>query len=240
MRGVRTRIGAVVPANNSVLEPEFWSRLPPSHVLYVTRLLATGDLTAAAVHAMEKGLSAAVEQLDATGVDVLLYADMVTTFVMDADWNEDKTAEIAAQIDTPCISAWTALKSALRTARTKRLAVGTPYPRHLHALVRPFFEGLGFEVVSDATLDIVAMRDVPKVAPDRLEAFVRSLGWRDADAVVLLATDLPTFDSLEEIERVIDRPVLSSNQTLLWAALRVTGLRDRIDGLGRLGHMNTQ
>jgi maleate cis-trans isomerase len=232
---VRSRLGAVIPANNSVLEPEFWSRLPDAHALYATRLLAKGDLTPQAVHEMEAGVDAAVEQLEATGIDVLIYADMVTTFVLSADWNERKTAELSERIGVPCISAWTALRDALAATGAKRIALGTPYPSAIHALAPPFFEGRGFEVVSDATLAITAMRDVPKVTPDRLAQFVGGLGADDAEAVVLLATDLPTFASLEPLEHALGRPVLSSNQTLLWSALRTVGYRAPIPGLARLG-----
>jgi len=232
---VEGRIGAVIPANNSVLEPEFWSLLPPSYALYATRLLAKGDLTPEAVVKMESGLSAAVEQLEATGIDVLIYADMVTTFVMSAEWNEQMTAEIGARIGRPCVSAWTAMRDALAALRVKRVALGTPYPKSIHDLVIPFFEERGLEVVGDGTLDILAMRDVPTVTSERLEAFVRDLDWRDSEAIVLLATDLPTFASLEPIERDLQRTTLSSNQTLLWASLRAAGYSGPIAGLGRLG-----
>lgn len=235
MYDIVARLGAVIPANNSVLEPEFWSRLPDRYALYATRLLAKGDLTPEAVHKMEAGLDTAVEQLEATGIDVLIYADMVTTFVMSADWNERKTAELSERIGAPCISAWTALRDALAATGSERIALGTPYPAAIHALVAPFFEDRGFGVVGDATLDITAMRDVPKVTPERLVAFVRGLDADDADAVILLATDLPTFASLDPLEQSLQRPVLSSNQTLLWAALRAAGFRDPIPGLGRLG-----
>ena len=235
MYNVKAKIGAIIPANNSVLEPEFWSRLPSFYALYATRLLVRGDLTAEAVRQMESGLDASVDQLAATGIDVLAYMDMVTTFVMKARWNEQKTEEISARIGVPCISAWTALRDALAAMNIRRITLGTPYPRTLHELTRPFFEENGFEVVDNGTLDIVAMREVPNVTPTRLQAFVQSLEWREADAVVLLATDLPTFDSLEHLEKRLERTVLSSNQTLLWASLRQAGYGEPISGLGRLG-----
>ena len=37
------RIGLIVPANNSVIEPEFWSVLPPGVAAYGTRVMAKGD-----------------------------------------------------------------------------------------------------------------------------------------------------------------------------------------------------
>jgi maleate isomerase len=119
---------------------------------------------------------------------------------------------------TPCISAWTALRDALGKLRARRLVIGTPYPASIHALVPRFFAERGFDVTSHGTLDIVAMREVPAVDATRLQAFVRTLRPRGCDALVLLATDLPTFNSIATLEQEHDIAVLTSNQTLLWAA----------------------
>ena len=63
MFGAKGRIGLLVPANNGVLEPELWSRLPPEVALYATRLLARGDLTPKAVRSMEQQVDRGVEEL---------------------------------------------------------------------------------------------------------------------------------------------------------------------------------
>lgn len=228
------RIGAIVPANNSVIEPELWRSMPNDVALYVTRILAKGNLTPAAVRRMEKQVDRAVELLAVTGVDVMLYADMVTTFIMEDGWNERKTAEIAERAGVACLSPWTALRQALAALRVTRFALGTPYPRNIHALARPCFERAGYAVTGDATLDILAMREVPKVSAARLAELVAGLRCDRAEAVVLLATDLPTFAAIRDLEEQVDLPLLTSNQTLLWAALRALGRRDRVAGLGRL------
>jgi len=228
------KIGLIVPANNSVIEPELWSVLPRGVAVYATRILARGNLTPDAVRQMETQVDRAVEELAATGVDVIAYADMVTTFIMQKGWNEEKVAQIAKHAGVGCVSAWTSLRDALKALRVRRFALGTPYPAAIHATARPFFEAQGFDVVGDATLDILAMRDVPKVDAAALERFVASLPKAGADAVVLLATDLPTFGSIARLERACGCPVLTSNQTILWAALRAAGVTDRVANLGRL------
>lgn len=232
--GANGRIGLIVPANNSVLEPECWSVLPPGVALYATRIIAKGDLTPDAVRRMEQQVDRAVDEIVATGVDVVLYADMVTTFIMEPGWNEARTQAIAAAAGAPCVSAWTALRDALAALSIRRFALGTPYPAAIHALAPPFFAQRGFTVTGDATLDIVAMRDVPKVRPERLQRFVAGLDRAGAEAVVLLATDLPTFRSIGALEREFDLPVLSSNQVLLWRALRALGQSQSLPALGRL------
>lgn len=232
--GSKGRIGLVVPANNSVIEPELWSVVPADVSLHAARILARGDLTPQAIHRMESDTGAAVEQIAATGVDVIAYCDMVTTFVMQAQWNESTMERLSKTTGVPCISAWTALRDALAKVGARRLAIGTPYPAAIHALVPPFFQQRDFQVSAHATLDILAMREVPTVDAARLEAFVAKLNPRDSDAVVLLATDLPTFSSIASLESQYGVPVLSSNQTILWRALSQLDVGRGVRGLGRL------
>jgi maleate cis-trans isomerase len=232
--GANGRIGLIVPANNSVIEPEFWSVLPPGCAAHATRLLAKGDLTPDAIRRMERDADAALEAIAATGVDVIAYCDMVTTFIMEPGWNEAAVERFSRAAGVPCISAWTALRDALRKLGARRLAIGTPYPAAIHALVPKFFAERGFEVRTHATLDIVAMREVPTVDAERLKSFVRTLDPARCDALVLLATDLPTFGAIRELESEHGIAVLSSNQTLVWAALSVLKAPlDRVE-LGRL------
>ena len=231
--GSKARIGLVVPANNSVIEPELWSVLPPGCAVYATRLLAKGDLTPAAIRRMERDADAAVAALAATGVDLIAYCDMVTTFIMEPGWNEAAVGRFAEAAATPCISAWTALRDALAKLGARRLAIGTPYPALIHALVPPFLRERGFEVKSHATLDILAMREVPTVDAARLAEFVSRLETRACDALVLLATDLPTFGSVASLEQALGIPVLTSNQTILWRALSELGVTG-VKNLGRL------
>ena len=232
--GPRCKIGLVVPANNSVIEPEFWSVLPAGVAAYATRIMARGNLTPEAVRLMETQVDRAVDELAATGVDVIAYADMVTTFIMEKGWNEAKVAHIAERTGTQCVSAWTSLRDALKTLGVRRLALGTPYPAAIHAMALPFFEAQGFAVVGNATLDVLAMHDVPKIDGPMLEAFVSALPRSGADALVLLATDLPTFGSIAKLEQACGCPVLSSNQVILWAALRAAGVAERPHGMGML------
>ncbi len=234
--GRKGRLGAIIPANNSVIEPEWWSVLPAEVALYATRILAEGALTPEAVHAMEANVDRAVGELAATGVDVIAYCDMVTTFIMAPGWTETKVAAIAAATSTPAISAWTALRDALGHLGITRFALGTPYPNAIHAMTMPFFNACGYNVVGDATLDVVQMRDVPKISAERLSGFVDSIPRPGAQAIVLLATDLPSFAALSGLETKIGVPILTSNQTLLWSALRAAGVKASIKNLGRLFH----
>jgi maleate cis-trans isomerase len=56
--------------------------------------MARGALTHEAIERMERQVDRAVDELAATGVDVIAYADMVTTFIMARDWNEQAMSKL--------------------------------------------------------------------------------------------------------------------------------------------------
>ncbi len=126
------------------------------------------------------------------------------------------------------------MERALAAIGARRLAIGSPYPAAIHPLAVAYFRKVGFDVVADATLDVLAVRDVPQVSANAVVDLATSIARPAADAIVLLATDLPTFDAIETIENSTGRPLLSCNQAILWAALGRRGVRIEGKGLGRL------
>ena len=234
MADPRYKIGLIVPANNTVIEPEFWSLALDDTAFYSTRVMAKGNLTKEAVFQMEETVDRAVDELAATGVDLIVYADMVTTFIMDPEWNDVRTKEISERSGIPCISAWTALRDGLETMGLSSFALGTPYPTDIHTLAPPYFRSRGYTITSDETLNIVSMRDVPKVAASEILEFARRLSKTPCEAIILLATDLRTFDVIELIEDELGIPLLTSNQTILWSALRTLQFPLFSKGRGKL------
>ena len=78
------------------------------------------------------------------------------------------------------------------------------------------------------------MADVPRVSRERVRELAAGLDRASAEAIVLLATDLPTFDVIAALEDELGVPVLTSNQTLLWDSLLKAGVAANMVGLGRL------
>ncbi len=234
MYGWRGKIGLLVPANNSVIEPELGRVLPDGVSLYATRMLARGDLTEEAIRAMEPQADRGVEELMATGVDLIAFADMVTTFVMPQDWSQRRMKQIAERTGRPCITAASALWAALEALGRRAVSIATPYPRNLHDRVAPFFESLDYKVISHDTADILAMSEVPRRPPQEAYRLARSVCRLETEVLVILATDFRTFEILDALEQDTGCPAVSSNQALLWHAIRTLGVKDRLPELGTL------
>ena len=56
----------------------------------------------------------------------------------------------------------------------------------------------------------------------------------DADVLFISCTALPVLDIIEKLEKKLNKPVLSSNQALIWDALEKIGKNNDIQGFGKL------
>ena len=55
-----------------------------------------------------------------------------------------------------------------------------------------------------------------------------------ADAYFLSCANIHAIDVIDDLEKALQRPVVTSNQAALWCALRTIGIRDTVPGLGSL------
>ena len=78
------------------------------------------------------------------------------------------------------------------------------------------------------------MANIYAESQERAYELARLADVPDADAVVLSGTGLPTIGVLEELERELRKPVISSNQASLWAALRLARITDAVADFGSL------
>ena len=60
------------------------------------------------------------------------------------------------------------------------------------------------------------------------------LETKNTDALFISCTALPVLNILDKLEQAIQKPVLSSNQTLIWDTIRSVGYKSPIKGYGKL------
>jgi maleate cis-trans isomerase len=158
---------------------------------------------------------------------------MVSCLVKGPDWTR-KTSETLGSAAVPFQTAAGALFTALRHLAARRVAVFSPYAETDAATIPSYFAAWGVEVLANVCRS--ALADPHVVVGTYPERLFRDLARMPrADALCILATDLPTLAILEPLERTWGGPVVSSNQSLLWWLLRTAGVPDPLPGLGALG-----
>ena len=240
MLGWRARIGVLVPPGNPTVEPELYRMAPSGVSVHFARLDSSSSASAPGAHGgMEDRTQAYVDSLPAVAPVLGAVNPAIVALAFTAASYSNGFAREAALADriasltgSPALTAAQAILAALEHLGVKRLALGTPYPESISAMGRAYWEAAGLTVAGYARLSGVT--NIYDESEERAYRLARQADVPDADAVLLSGTGLPTIGVLELLERDLGKPVVSSNQALLWRALRMAGVREPVPGFGRL------
>ncbi|MFC8870156.1 Asp/Glu racemase [Streptomyces sp. NPDC057148] len=116
-----------------------------------------------------------------------------------------------------------AVTDALRAVGARRLAVVHPYQEPVDRLLAAYLEDSGFDVVALTPLGLDAVEDVYTVDEQQVLDVVVAGDHREADALFISCTALPTYDALPHLEKRLGKPVISANQATAWALLDAVG-----------------
>jgi maleate isomerase len=182
---------------------------------------------------MTARLGEAQEALLDSRVDAIAYGCMVSCLVKGATWERDSCHALGGR-GVPFQTAAGALRDALVTLGARSVAVFSPYQRATAARIPQHFAAWGVEVVANRTRETLA--DPHVVVRSHPEDLFRDLiQVPSADALCILATDLPTCGIIQALEASRGAPVVTSNQAVLWWLLRASGVNDGLAELGALG-----
>lgn len=225
------RIGLLVPSSNTTMEPDFYAMAPRGVTVHTARMRLT-RVTPEALILMAEDTERAAGLLADAGVDVIVYGCTTGSLVGGVEWEEDLVRRIGEETGIPAVSTSSAVVDALRSLGAKRIGVATPYSEKLNGLEKRFLEDLGFQVTGIRGLGLLDNLDIGRVGRGTLEELVRSVA-EEADAIFVSCTNLPVVGLIEEFEKELDRPVVTSNQASMWAALRGR-VNPGVDGFGEL------
>jgi maleate cis-trans isomerase len=104
--------------------------------------------------------------------------------------------------------------------KLRRLAVVTPYPEWLLEPLKKFVADFGFEVVNIVGLGLEPI-EINRLGPEASYDFAKKADVKDAEGIIIVATNFRTLEVLKRLESELKKPVMSSNQALMWIARRM-------------------
>lgn len=232
-RNYRAKIGYVVIPNEMTIEAEMLEHCPDGVGMYFTRVMMPREISTEALAKCASGLAdAASKILPDDHVDVICYACTSGTVAMGEE-NTLTELKKGAPYAKPTALA-TSVVNALRAVGAKKIVAGCPYTDELASNVATFFENKGFDVLDWQGLKLDYDTDMIKISHEFIVEFAAALDKPEADAI-LLSCGAPRFmGAVEEIEKIVKKPVICSNQSMLWNTLRMAGINDKLDKLGIL------
>jgi|GEM_PF-14275 len=233
--GERARIGLLVLESDQTIEWEFRFLTDfPGVSVFHARLANDVIITPETLANMEAQLPVAAKLLPAyLGLKSLGYGCTSASTII----GEDRVAEIFedAHPGVPSSNPLTAAKAALAALGVKRLALLTPYSPDVTEAMQAKFVAAGIEVPVVGTFDEESDFVVGRIDRRSILQATLAVGQaEECDGVFISCTNLRAADIIEEAEQNLNKPVTASNHALAWHLLRLAGIDDRMNGLGRL------
>ena len=233
-QNLNPRIGLIALASDIIIEKDFLRIIKDQDIdFFVNRIEIYNPLTSENLIRMSQKVTDVTKDiLPNQKIDCVVYGCTSGTIAAGYDTIEEKIhlAKPEAKVTTPS----TAIVKALKQLKIKNVAVFTPYMKDLNNDVIEFLKKENFNVTSNSYFDIKNDTDIGKVDPEYLYDVLSKMDLKDADALFVSCTALPVLQIIQKLEKKLNKPVLSSNQALIWDTLKNIGKNVSINGFGKL------
>ena len=228
------KVGLLALSTDLTIERDFQSichSLPIN--LFVNRIHNENPLTKENLLKMYDQLESITEKiLPGEKINTVAYGCTSGTIAIGEDKVEEKIqlAKPGCHVTTPITSAI----KAFNKMNVKKIAVFTPYPESVNKTISEYLIKKNINVMSFSTFNLDLDVDFARVDPNYLSEILTKLNINDVDALFVSCTALPALEILDDVEKKINKPVFSSNQTLIWDTIRSVGYQSSIEGYGKL------
>ena len=228
------RIGLITLASDLRIEKDFNNIIFDKNIdLYCNRIKSYNPLTNETLKKMADDIPKVTENiLPDQKLDCVAYACTSGTIAAgySSIFQKVNLAKPNTKVTTPITSAINALKS----LKIKKLTIFTPYTDEINQSVINYFEKENIELSELSYFDLASDLDIGRVDPDYLFDVLTKIDLSNSDALFVSCTSLPVLSIIKELEKKINKVVLSSNQTLIWDTLKQIEFKKEIIGYGEL------
>jgi maleate isomerase len=235
---LRKRIGVMVPSTNTTCEADFQMVVPKGVTIHGQRLWLTND--AAGEEGMDR-MNAEIESgaryLATAKVDVIVYGCTTGSFYRGPGWDQEMLDVIQQAAGVPAVATSPSVVQALRFLGARKISVATPYPEWNNQKLRTYLEAVGFEVLNvegEPAASQAGNQGINDQDPEVVVDFASRVCLPEADALLCSCTAWRAVEAVDALEKRTGRPVVTSNQSTIWAALRKLGFSQSVHGFGKL------
>jgi len=228
------KVGLIALSTDQTIESDFnniCKNLPLD--IFINRIHNQNPLTKENLLKMQNDLESVTNKiLPDEKVNTIAYGCTSGTIAIGEKNVKEKilSAKPGCYVTTPVTSAM----KAFQKMNIKKIALFTPYPDAVNKTILDYFTKKNIEVLSFASLNLNLDSEFANVDPNYILEIASKLETKNVDALFISCTALPVLNIIDRLEQKIQKPVLSSNQTLIWDTIRSVGYKSPIKGYGKL------
>jgi maleate isomerase len=229
----RARIGFIIPSSNRMIEPQVQRFMPSGVVPHFTRIGMTNRHKAPIDQLLPRILDATALLADSK-CDITVLQCTGTSMSGGIDMEKHVMAEMERVSDRPALSAASSLTAAFQALGATRLVFISETKQEGHDNKVRFLREAGYDILADKAVGLAGSDTYCTMPPRLWHDVTLSLRRDDADAYFISCANIHSIDVIEELEGVLGKPVVTSNQAAIWCSLRAVGIGDAVPRLGHL------
>jgi maleate isomerase len=214
------RVGLIVPSSNTVIEVDFYRRLPTDVTLHTARMYLEETTPEGESAMLDDYLPRAVDDLRSARPDVVVFGCTSAGALRGNAYEAQLIERIAVQTEATTFSVAASVRAAVRGAGARRVGVITPYIDSLNVRIRESLESDGLQVAAIHGLGITDNFTIADVEPERITRFAAErFAGSDIELLFVSCTNFRALDAQQRIQAALGVPVVTSNQAALAAVL---------------------
>ena len=238
------KIGVLVPFTNTNLEPDMMALCPEGCTMHFERL-GGYDVDEVPDSNQMAGLGASdltqsLRLICGVRPAVVLYGCTSATLTHGPKFDQSLAQQIKTMSGAHALTAAGSLVIALQALGIRKLGFASPYVGEINRKATTFLEDFGFETVK--TVDIgrnLSNYGQGELKPDEVYQLALRADHPNAEAIVMSCTDMRSVEVIERVEQTLGKPVVTSNQAMIFALHKTLALNDPNFKPGRLfQHLN--
>ena len=223
------RIGLITLASDFRIEKDFNNIIYGKDIdLFCNRIKSYNPLTNETLKKMADDIPKVVKNiLPDQKIDCIAYGCTSGTIAAGyaSIYEKVNSTKPNTKVTTPITSAINALKA----LKINKLSIFTPYTIEINQSVINYFIKENIEISELTYFDIASDLDIGKVDPDYLFDVLSKIDLFNSDALFVSCTALPVLSIIKDLEKKMNKIVLSSNQTLIWDTLKQINFKSKVE-----------
>ena len=219
--------------SSGISEREVEKMLPEEASLHVTRIPMSTPTYDSLSH-MADSVEEASKLLADARVDIVAFNCTMGSLIRGKGYDQRIIERITQATGLSATTTTTAVMAGLKTLGIRELILISPYTEVLHQKEKAFLESEGFKLLNDRRLGLSDCFQQYETDPLRWYEMIKAMQEPQCDGYFISCGGIRVVEIIKQLETELNKPVITSNQALIWHCLRKIGLQEPVEGFGRL------
>ena len=216
------RVGVIVPSLNTIIEDDLRLFMPADVRYHIARgrfKRENGKVTHNSLIGLGEEAPALAAELNDANMDAIVFNCTGSSIAGGYDFSARIVEKIEKETGKPATTTILSIYRALRALGIRKLVHVCPFTPEFSDEEADHLRHEGFDVVGTAGMGHTDARVAALMTPEEIYDNALKMDRPDAEAMFLACANVRAMEAIAPLEKKLGKPVISSNQAVLWELL---------------------